>query len=63
MFRIIPNPDKEKYDEMTEAVKMKDGYYPCLVGRTKDTKCICLPFRERDYEGLCFCERFVKVLK
>lgn len=63
MFRIIPNPDKEKYDEMTQAVKMKDGYCPCVVGRHEDFKCICKPFREQDYEGLCHCERFAKVLK
>jgi len=62
MYKIIPNPDKTKYDEITEAVKNNDGYCPCSIERSEDTKCICKEFREQDYEGECHCGRFVKIL-
>lgn len=61
MLKIIQNPDKEKYQEVTEAVKQNNGYCPCLIFRNEDTKCMCKPFRESESEGPCHCGRFVKV--
>lgn len=63
MLKIKPNPDKQKYEEMTEAVKKNNGYCPCLVERNEDTKCMCKPFREQKTEGPCYCGRFIKVEK
>lgn len=60
-LKIIPNPDKAKYDEMTQAVKNCDGFCPCELERTPDTRCMCKAFREQMEPGLCHCQRFIKV--
>ena len=60
-LKIVQNPDKQKYDEETEAVKNNDGYCPCLLEKTPDTKCMCKAFREQDKPGLCLCQRFMKI--
>lgn len=41
-------------------VDQNDGYCPCAVFKTPDTKCICKEFREQE-EGECHCGRFEKV--
>ena len=41
-------------------VDENDGYCPCLIGKTPDTKCMCKDFREQK-EGQCHCGRFEKV--
>ena len=61
-LKIIPNPDKEEYDEITQAVKDNDGYCPCLTTRNSDTKCMCKVFREQTTEGFCHCGRYIKIL-
>lgn len=63
MLVIKQNPDKKKYNEVTEAVKQNDCYCPCLIERSEDTKCMCKEFREQATEGLCRCGRFIKVEK
>lgn len=37
-----------------------DGYCPCAIQKTPDTKCICKEFREQE-SGLCHCGRYEKV--
>lgn len=61
-LKIISNPDKEEYDEITQAVKDNDGYCPCLTVRNANTKCMCKTFREQTTEGFCHCGRYKKVL-
>ncbi len=61
-LKIIPNPDKEKRMEVAKAVKANDGYCPCELKKTPDTKCKCKNFREQDYEGECCCGLWVKVI-
>ena len=61
-FKIVKNPDEAKYKEMSQAVKDNDGYCPCLLEKSEDTKCMCKDFREQDHEGLCHCKRFLKKL-
>jgi hypothetical protein len=48
------NPD------IAKLVAANDGYCPCAIERTPDTKCICKAFLEQE-EGLCHCGRYVKV--
>jgi hypothetical protein len=60
---IKPNPDKEKYDLMTQAVINNEGYCPCIPIKSDESKCICKDFREQNYAGECHCGRFVKVKK
>ena len=61
MLKIIPNPDKEMYIAVTEAVKKNDGYCCCRIVKNKDTKCMCKEFKDQQFTGLCYCERFMKV--
>lgn len=42
-------------------VEDNDGYCPCLIDRTPDTKCMCRDFREQQELGPCHCGRFAKV--
>lgn len=60
-LKVIPNPDSKKYAEMTVAVFENSGFCPCSFERTDDTKCPCKEFREQEEEGLCHCERLLKV--
>jgi ferredoxin-thioredoxin reductase catalytic subunit len=61
MLKIIPNPNKEVYETETKAVKESGGYCPCRLVHNQDTKCVCKDFKEQKTEGLCYCERFMKV--
>jgi hypothetical protein len=52
---IVVNPDIGKL------VKANDGYCPCAIERTPDTKCICKEFWKQDKPGACHCGRYSKV--
>lgn len=60
-LKIIPNPDKNKYSEVTVAVFNNSGFCPCAIEKSDDTKCPCKEFREQKTEGFCTCGRFKKV--
>lgn len=60
LVKIIQNPDKEIYNQVTQAVKDNDGYCPCELEKNKNTKCMCKNFREQTEPGECHCGRFVK---
>ena len=59
-LKIAKNPNKEEYDEITQAVRDNDNYCPCLLYRNEDTKCMCKAFREQETEGYCHCQRYLK---
>lgn len=61
MLKIIKNPDDNVYQEITQAVKDNDGYCPCMINKTADTKCPCKEFREQVIEGECHCGRYLKI--
>lgn len=60
-LKIIPNPNKEEYDEISQAVKDNSGYCPCLLEKSENSKCICKDFREQTIEGFCHCGRYSKL--
>jgi len=60
-LKILPNPDKAQYDETTQRVIENDGYCPCMMEKTPDTKCMCKAFRDQAVQGFCHCGRFIKV--
>ena len=49
--------------EIIELVKANDGYCPCAIEKTPDTKCMCKDFWEQDKPGECHCGRFAKIYK
>jgi len=58
-MKIITNPDKEFVEEMRMAIKANNGFCPCALEKSKDTKCMCKEFREMD-SGTCHCGLYIK---
>lgn len=53
------NDDKEIVKEIKRKLKENDGYCPCSLFKTDDTKCMCKEFRAQDI-GECHCGLYVK---
>lgn len=48
-------------NKVLDAIDSNDGYCPCQVGKTADTKCQCKDFRENKKIGEpCLCKIYVK---
>lgn len=64
MSKIKLNPDAEVVKTVKAGLKEKDGYCPCRLERTPDTKCMCKEFRDQindpDFEGFCHCYLYYK---
>lgn len=60
-MKIIKNPNKEIYREISQAVAENDGYCPCSLVKSEDTKCICKEFFESADIGECHCGKYIKV--
>jgi len=56
-FRL--SEDKDQVVKIREALRENEGYCPCQLMKTDDTKCICKEFKEHiddpTYEGYCHC--------
>ena len=65
-MKVRLNDDEETVRMVKEGLKAKDGYCPCRLERTEDTKCMCREFREQiadpNYEGYCHCMLYYKSL-
>lgn len=59
-MKIVLNPDEEFVTEMRQALKDNDGYCPCVMEKTPDSKCMCKAFLEMK-EGACHCGLYTKV--
>ena len=53
------NKDKKVVKSIKEAIKQNDGYCPCSIEKTEDTKCMCKAFRELK-AGECACGLYIK---
>lgn len=60
-LKTIINPDREEAERIKKAVKDNNGYCPCMLQKTPDTKCPCKNFREQSEPGLCHCGLMMKV--
>ena len=56
---IKTNPDTNYANEMLRRIKDNDGYCPCSIEKTPDTRCMCKEFREID-AGICHCGLYIK---
>lgn len=58
------NSDEKLVAMLKEGLKKKNGYCPCKLEATPDTKCMCKEFREQiadpDFEGYCHCMLYYK---
>lgn len=57
MIRL--NEDEELVAEIRRALNENDGYCPCRIEKTADTKCMCKEFREQE-NGECHCGLYIK---
>ncbi len=60
-LKIILNNDSTMVEIIREQIKANDGYCPCRLNKTPDTKCMCKDFRKQSSEGECHCGLYVKV--
>lgn len=59
---IKQNPDKEYAKQVRTKLKDNDGYCPCRLDKTEDTKCMCREFREqiaKEEYGMCHCGLYI----
>lgn len=58
------NEDKAIVERVKEGLRARDGYCPCVLQKSEDTKCMCREFREQiadpDFEGYCHCMLYYK---
>ena len=59
-MKVVINPDKQFVREMKQALKANNGFCPCALEKTKDTKCMCRDFREME-SGTCACGLYTKI--
>lgn len=63
-MKVVLNSDEEVVKKIKEGLKKRDGYCPCRVEKTPDTKCMCKEFRDqikdKDFEGYCHCMLYYK---
>ena len=63
-MKVILNPDEEFVAEVRRELKKNNGYCPCQLQKTKDTKCKCAEFRKQIEDGIpgaCHCGLWVAV--
>ena len=57
---IRANKDKQFVAAMRHAITDNEGYCPCVITRSPDTKCMCKEFREME-SGTCHCGLYTKI--
>ena len=65
-MKVIKNPEwsEEQIEAFKKKIKDNDGYCPCALAKTPDTKCMCKEFREMirsKTPGECHCGLHVLV--
>ena len=61
-MEVILNPNKKLVKEIRKQLKENDGYCPCRLNKTPDTKCMCKEFRDmisNGESGMCHCELYI----
>lgn len=58
--KIVINGDSKVVTEIRKALAANEGYCPCKLVHTPDTKCMCREFREQP-SGMCHCGLYIKM--
>ncbi len=59
---VYVNPDKEYAEEVRQMIKDNNGFCPCKLEKTPDTKCRCKAFRDQIKQGIagsCHCGLYI----
>lgn len=59
-MEIKVNPDNNVVRSIRNKIKENEGYCPCSIVRSDDTKCMCKEFKEQKTEGYCHCGLYFK---
>jgi ferredoxin-thioredoxin reductase catalytic subunit len=59
--KIVLNEDKDLVEDIRNRLKANDGYCPCRISKTPETKCMCKEFRDSK-EGECHCGLYQKII-
>jgi ferredoxin-thioredoxin reductase catalytic subunit len=59
LSKISVNPDEEYVKEIRQKFKENDGYCPCRLIKSENTKCMCKEFKEQE-SGYCHCGLYFK---
>lgn len=59
-MKIKVSDDKKLVEEIRAKLKENQGYCPCKLVKTPDTKCICKEFLNQEYIGPCHCGLYYK---
>ena len=57
---IVQNPDAKHAREVRKGLMANNGYCPCALVKSEDTKCMCKEFREME-SGTCRCGLYIKM--
>ena len=58
-MRINVTADADYAAEVLRKIKENDGYCPCKIIKSDETKCMCKEFREQK-AGECHCGLYIK---
>lgn len=59
---IRQTPNTEYAKEIRQKLKENNGYCPCRINKTPDTKCMCKEFKEQIEKGIsgeCHCGLYI----
>ena len=63
-MKIEITKDKEHAQAIREALKENNGFCPCVIEQSADTKCICKDFKENVAVGeYCHCGLYKKIAR
>lgn len=63
-MKVIQNPDEDFVRDMKKQLKENNGYCPCSIVKSNDTKCRCKAFRDQlsmGEPGACHCGLWIAV--
>ena len=61
-MKAVLNTDIDLVEEIKQALKANQGYCPCVIEHTPETKCMCKDFKENVPVGeTCHCGLYIKV--
>lgn len=61
-YKVFENFDADIVKSVRKSLKDNDGYCPCRIDKTPETKCMCKDFKSRK-TGFCHCGLYCKVPK